>query len=306
MNRSFNIDFVGKRRLALVFSLSMLALSVISLFIGGLNLGIDFTGGTSVELAYKEAALLEEVRGNLEESEFAGAKVQTIGSANSILLRLPAVEDTTEIDLDQRVLQILPDAEIRLIDFVGPQVSEELAENGLLALIYALGGILVYVMIRFAFKFAIGSVVAIIHDVLLVVGFFAVTQMEFDLTVLAAILAVIGYSLNDTIVVYDRIRENFRRYRKEESTSQVINRSLNQTLSRTLVTSGTTLIVVTSLYIFGGSMIHGFAVALAVGIVIGTYSSIYVASSALIALKVSRLDLLPDQKENSASEQGSV
>jgi len=298
MGQRFNIDFVGKRRTAIISSLMMVAIALLSLVFSGLNLGIDFTGGTSVEIAYDREISLEEVRVGIEQSEFSGASVQTIGSANSILLRLPPIENTTDVDLDERVVQLLPGSEIRLIDYVGPQVSQELAEDGFLALIYALGGILIYVMIRFTFKFAVGAIIAIVHDVLLTIGFFSVTWMEFDLTVLAAILAVIGYSLNDTIVVYDRIRENFRRLKKEEKPTSVINASLNQTLSRTLVTSGTTLIVIFCLYAFGGEMIRGFAVALAVGIMIGTYSSVYVASSALISLKVSRQDLLTVQKEN--------
>tara|TARA_Y100001935_G_C17215634_1_gene462433 strand:- start:354 stop:1010 length:657 start_codon:yes stop_codon:yes gene_type:complete len=203
----------------------------------------------------------------------------------------------TSVALNERVHELLPGSEIRLVDFVGPQVSQELAEDGLLALIYALGGILIYVMVRFTFKFAVGAIAAIVHDVLVTVGFFSILGLEFDLTVLAAILAVIGYSLNDTIVVYDRIRENFRRLKKDEDADLVINGSLNQTLSRTLVTSGTTLAVVVCLYIFGGEMIRGFSIALAVGILIGTYSSIYIASSALITLQVSRQDLLSDSRE---------
>jgi len=305
--KQYHIDFVGKRKIAVIFSLFMVGVAIISLVSKGLNLGIDFTGGTSVEIAYDKVISLEEVRAGLQQSEFSGASVQRIGSANSVLLRLPRVENTNNVALDQRVTQLLPGSEIRLIDFVGPQVSRELAEDGLLALIYALGGILIYVMIRFTFKFAVGSIVAIVHDVLLTIGFFSVTRMEFDLTILAAILAVIGYSLNDTIVVYDRIRESFRRLKKDDSSLSVINKSLNQTLSRTLVTSGTTLLVVFCLYFFGGEMIRGFSVALAVGILIGTYSSIYVASSALITLKVSRQDLLSESKsENSVVDSDSL
>ena len=291
------LDFVGKRRLAISVSFLLLFSAVLSLSFGGLNLGIDFTGGTAVELAYDDAVSLEQVRASLKNSEYDGALVQTIGSSNSILLRLPPLENMTSVALNERVNELLPGSEIRLVDFVGPQVSQELAEDGLLALIYALGGILIYVMIRFTFKFAVGAIAAIVHDVLVRVGFFSILSLEFDLTVLAAILAVIGYSLNDTIVVYDRIRENFRRLKKDEDADIVINGSLNQTLSRTLVTSGTTLAVVVCLYIFGGEMIRGFSIALAVGILIGTYSSIYIASSALITMQVSRQDLLSDSRE---------
>ena len=296
-------DFVGKRKLANFVSVFLLVSAVISLLFSGLNLGIDFTGGTAVELAYEDAISLEDVRASLKNSEYEGASVQTIGSANSILLRLPPLENMTSVALNERVHELLPGSEIRLVDFVGPQVSQELAEDGLLALIYALGGILIYVMVRFTFKFAVGAIAAIVHDVLVTVGFFSILGLEFDLTVLAAILAVIGYSLNDTIVVYDRIRENFRRLKKDEDADLVINGSLNQTLSRTLVTSGTTLAVVVCLYIFGGEMIRGFSIALAVGILIGTYSSIYIASSALITMQVSRQDLLSDSREEKSMKE---
>ena len=194
-------DFVGKRKLANLVSVFLLVSAVISLLFSGLNLGIDFTGGTAVELAYEDAISLEDVRASLKNSEYEGASVQTIGSANSILLRLPPLENMTSVALNERVHELLPGSEIRLVDFVGPQVSQELAEDGLLALIYALGGILIYVMVRFTFKFAVGAIAAIVHDVLVTVGFFSILGLEFDLTVLAAILAVIGYSLNDTIVV---------------------------------------------------------------------------------------------------------
>ena len=300
MNGKRQFDFVGKRKLANFASLIAVTFAIISLSLVGLNLGIDFTGGIAVELAYEDAVSLEEVRDSLESSEYAGASVQTIGSVNSILLRLPPLESMTSVALNERVTELLPGSEIRLVDYVGPQVSQELAEDGLLALIYALGGILIYVMARFTFKFAVGAIAAIVHDVLLTVGFFSISRLEFDLTVLAAILAVIGYSLNDTIVVYDRIRENFRRLKKDEEAGSVINGSLNQTLSRTLVTSGTTLAVVLCLYILGGEMIRGFSIALAVGILVGTYSSIYIASSALIAMQVSRQDLLSESREEKA------
>lgn len=300
MNGKRQFDFVGKRKLANFVSFVAVTFAIISLSLVGLNLGIDFTGGIAVELAYEDAVSLEEVRDSLESSEYAGASVQTIGSVNSILLRLPPLESMTSVALNERVTELLPGSEIRLVDYVGPQVSQELAEDGLLALIYALGGILIYVMARFTFKFAVGAIAAIVHDVLLTVGFFSISRLEFDLTVLAAILAVIGYSLNDTIVVYDRIRENFRRLKKDEEAGSVINGSLNQTLSRTLVTSGTTLAVVLCLYILGGEMIRGFSIALAVGILVGTYSSIYIASSALIAMQVSRQDLLSESREEKA------
>ena len=219
-----------------------------------------------------------------------------------MLVRLVASEELATDDVSTRILDLLPDAEMRRIEFGGPQVGEELTEDGALAMLYALGGILVYVMLRFTFKFSLGAIAALIHDVLVVLGFFAATQMEFDLPVLAALLAVIGYSLNDTIVVFDRIRENFRRIRKSPA-QEVINRSLNQTLSRTLVTSLTTLLVLLALFFLGGELIHAFATALIVGVVIGTYSSIFVASAAALALGVARIDLMPVQKEGATVDE---
>ncbi len=296
-----NFDFMGKTRIAVILTTLLTVAAVVELAREGLNLGIDFTGGTLVELGYREAADVGAIRAALGGSEFSGASVQYFGSRQDVLVRLPPAGEASTSDLSARILALLPDAEMRRIEFVGPQVGEELTENGLLALLYALGGILIYVMVRFTLKFSLGAIVATIHDVMITVGFFAVTGMEFDLTVLAAVLAVIGYSLNDTIVVFDRIRENFRRFRKDDPTT-VINKSLNQTLSRTLMTSGTTLIVVVALFAFGGELIHGFATALMVGVLVGTYSSIWVASAMLIALGVNKVDLMPVQKEGATAE----
>ena len=262
----------------------------------GLNLGIDFTGGTLVELGYDEAADLDQIRQSLAQSEFGDAVVQHFGSSTDVLVRLASSQDVAAAAMSERVLEILPDAEMRRIEFVGPQVGEELTEDGALAMLYALAGILLYVMLRFAFKFSLGAIAALVHDVLVVLGFFAVSQMEFDLPVLAALLAVIGYSLNDTIVVFDRIRENFRRVRKG-TPLEIINRSLNETLLRTLMTSFTTLLVLFALFVLGGELIHAFAAALIVGVLIGTYSSIYVASTTALALGVSKIDLQLVQKE---------
>ena len=290
------IDFMARSRHTLILSLFLLAVSIVSLSTRGLNLGIDFTGGTLVELGFEGVAKLESIRTKLGTSEFAGANVQQFGSNSEILIRLPPTRTTDSADLSSRIVSIFPAAEMRRIEFVGPQVGQELTEGGLLALVYAFGGILVYVMLRFTLKFSVGAVVATIHDVIITMGFFSLTGFEFDLTVLAAVLAVIGYSLNDTIVVFDRIRENFRRLR-ETSAIETINRSLNETLSRTLVTSGTTLIVVVSLLILGGELISGFATALLVGVFVGTYSSIYVASNALVIFGVNKADLMPVKKE---------
>ena len=290
------INFMARSRHTLFLSLFLLIISVFSLSTRGLNLGIDFTGGTLVELGFEGGAELESVRTKLGMSEFAGANVQKFGGNSEILIRLPPTRTADSSELSNRIVAIFPTAEMRRIEFVGPQVGQELTEGGLLALIYAFGGILVYVMLRFTLKFSVGAVVATIHDVIITMGFFSLTGFEFDLTVLAAVLAVIGYSLNDTIVVFDRIRENFRRLRKT-SAIETINRSLNETLSRTLVTSGTTLIVVVSLLLLGGELISGFATALLVGVFVGTYSSIYVASNALVILGVNKIDLMPVKKD---------
>ena len=298
----FNINFMGHRHLAVLFSAFLLVGSTAMLAVNGLKLGIDFTGGTLVELGYATPPDLDGIRATLEASEFGDAVVQYFGSPKDVLVRLGVSEELATDDVSTRVLDLLPDAEMRRIEFVGPQVGEELTEDGALAMLYALGGILMYVMLRFTFKFSLGAIAALIHDVLVVLGFFAVTQMDFDLPVLAALLAVIGYSLNDTIVVFDRIRENFRRIRKSTA-QEVINRSLNQTFLRTLITSLTTLLVLVALFFLGGELIHAFATALIVGVVIGTYSSIFVASAAALALGVSRIDLMPVQKEGATVDE---
>ena len=294
--REFNFDFMGRARLAVVVSLILILGSISSLALQGLNFGIDFTGGTLVELGYEEPADLGAIRLKLGDTEYSGASVQHFGSSRDVLVRLPAVDDASTSDVSGRVIELLPSAEMRRVEFVGPQVGEELTEDGLLALLYALGGILIYVMVRFTRNFAFGAIVAVAHDVVITIGVFSVIGLEFDLTVLAAVLAVIGYSLNDTIVVFDRVRENFRRLRRQ-SPREIVNRSLNQTLSRTLVTSGTTLIVVVTLFVLGGELIRGFATALMIGVVVGTYSSMYVASTTLLALGVDKSDLMPVQKE---------
>lgn len=300
-NKPTNIDFMHKRLLALVFSTSLIAISIVSLGVQGLNFGIDFTGGTVIELGYEQTAELEQVRGQLDSAGFKDAIVQHFGTNRDVLVRLSPRKDVSNADLSNKVIDALRTGsdikvDLRRVEFVGPQVGDELTENGGLAMLYALIGILIYVALRFEYRFAIGSVAALIHDVIITIGFFSMLQFEFDLTVLAAVLAVIGYSLNDTIVVFDRIRENFRRMRKGTSI-EVINNSLNQTLSRTLMTSVTTLLVLTALFVFGGEIIHSFATALIVGVLIGTYSSIYVASPVVLALGVSKADLMPVKKE---------
>jgi preprotein translocase subunit SecF len=299
LNESLNIDFLGKRNIAWVVSAILIVISIASLSMRGLNLGIDFTGGTLVEVGYQQAAELEPIRAALKNASFEDAIVQHFGTAKDVLIRLPAENSVNAAELSNKVLDALePTGELsmRRVEFVGPQVGEELRDDGGLAVLYALFGILIYVALRFEYRFSLGSVAALIHDVVITLGFFSVTQASFDLTVLAAVLAVIGYSLNDTIVVFDRIRENFRRMRKW-TPEQVINGSINQTLSRTLVTSLTTLLVLLALFFIGGEVIHSFALALIVGVVVGTYSSIYIASSMLIVLNVTSEDLIPDEKE---------
>ena len=299
-NRIPEIDFLGRRRAALYLSAVLLAVSIVSLGVRGLNFGIDFTGGTLIEVGYAEPAELDPIRSALARAGFEEAAVQHFGTVRDVLVRIAPREGLTRAELSTQVLRVLQEGEetvdLRRVEFVGPQVGEELTEDGGLAMLIALFGILVYVWLRFEYRFALGAIAALVHDVLLTLGFFSVLGLEFDLTVLAAALAVIGYSLNDTIVVFDRVRENFRRVRRG-STEEVMNRSLNQTLSRTLMTSLTTLLVLIALFVLGGELIHGFATALIVGVIIGTYSSIYVASVSALALGVSRTDLLPVKKE---------
>lgn len=290
--------FMYHRKLAAMTSVVLIGLAVLAILLKGLNLGIEFTGGTLVEVGYPEPVDLPALRQVIDDGGFEGAVVQHFGSAREVMIRLPTAEDAAA--LSNRLLDVLrsadPEAELRRIEFIGPQVGEELAQDGILALIYALGGILVYVWVRFEQRFAAGSVVALVHDLVLVLGLIAVFEISFDLSVVAALLAVVGYSLNDTIVVFDRIRENFIRMRKG-TTLEVVDRSINQTLSRTLITSLTTLLVVVTLLAIGGSMIAGFAFTLLAGVVVGTYSSIFVASATTVALGVSRTDLQPPEKE---------
>ena len=290
------IDFVGKRTYAIVVSLMLMAVSIFSISTQGLKLGIDFTGGTLIEVGYHEGVDLSVVRNTLDEANFKSANVQYFGSTKEILIRLKP-QDISNAKLSGKIIRLLgDDVDIRRVEFVGPKVGEELTNDGGLAMLYALIGILIYVAVRFEYRFALGSISALIHDVIITLGVFSLLQLEFDLTVLAAILAVIGYSLNDTIVVFDRIRENFLSTRHVDP-AKIINGALNQTLSRTIMTSLTTMLVLFSLFFLGGEIIHSFALALLIGVVVGTYSSIYVASSMILALGISKEDLLPSEKE---------
>ena len=307
LSDKLKIDFMGKRRLAIILSAVILAISLAALISKGLNFGIDFTGGTLIEVGYPESVELEPIRTALADAGFDSAQVQHFGSSREVLVRIAPQADKESAQLSEEAIaglrQLNAAVEMRRIEFVGPQVGEELTEQGALAMIYALIGILIYIMVRFQWRFAPGAVIALVHDVLIIIGIFALFQFDFDLTVLAALLAVIGYSLNDTIVVFDRIRENFRKMRKG-TPLDIINTSLNQTISRTLMTSITTLLVLISLFVFGGEVIHSFALALILGVVVGTYSSIYVASSATLALGVTKADLMPakvEEKEGDGS-----
>ncbi len=297
---TLSINFMGQRKPALLISVLLIVISIGSLVSQGLNFGIDFTRGTIVEVGYPQAVELNKVREALAGSKFKGAVVQYFGTASDILIRVPPTEALNSADISSQILEFLQQdgqqAEMRRVEFVGPQVGDELTEDGGLAMVYALMCILVYVALRFQLRFSAGAIVALIHDVVITLGVFSVVRIEFDLSVLAAVLAVIGYSLNDTIVVFDRIRENFHRMRKAEPID-VINTSLNQTLSRTLMTSLTTLLVLAALFFLGGEIIHSFATALIIGVVIGTYSSLYVASPVTLVLGVSHRDLMPVEKE---------
>nr|WP_087106866.1 protein translocase subunit SecF [Parendozoicomonas haliclonae] len=298
------INFMKYRTLATVFSVVLLLGSIGSLFVNGINFGLDFTGGTLVELSYEEAASVPEIRNQLEQLGHTDAVAQEFGSASDVLIRIPGAE--ADVNLGSRVAKQLDDLydgdiTVKRVEFVGPQVGEQLRDQGGLGMMLALALVMLYIAFRFQYKFSIGAVVALAHDAIVVLGLFSLLGLQFDLTVLAAILAVIGYSLNDTIIVYDRVRENFRKVRRG-TPEDIINISLSQTLGRTLATSGTTMMVLFSLFFLGGETIHGFSTALLVGVGIGTYSSIYIASNMLLYLNVTREDLIPPPKEEDADE----
>ena len=301
------VAFMRYRKVALIFSILLMAASVVSLATNKLNFGLDFTGGTLIEVGFEKTADLNKIRAIMETNGFDDAVVKFYGSSRDVVIRLATREGVKAEMLGNQVLDILQSGtgetiDMRRIEFVGASVGDELAEQGGLAMLTALICILVYVAFRFEWRFALGSVIALFHDVLLTLGLFSVLQLEFDLTVLAAILAVIGYSLNDTIVVSDRIRENFRKVR-EGNPEEVINISLTQTLSRTIITSITTLLVLAALFFKGGALIHGFATALLLGVFVGTYSSVYVASSVALALGISKEDLMPEVIEKEGADQ---
>lgn len=324
LKKDLKIDFLGHRRNAAVLSTVLIIAGFVSIFIQGINWGLDFTGGTLVEVRYGEQVSVDDVRQQLANGGIQDTTVQYFGTSRDVMIRLPSKNvEGTAAELSTRIVEALRGpygetltestagglqncqrtnnsigecfVQMRRVEFVGPKVGEELTEQGGLAMLYALIGILIYVAWRFEWRFAVGSVVALVHDVFITVGMFSIFQIEFTLAVLAAVLAVIGYSLNDTIVVFDRIRENFRR--SQQGTSiEIMNRSINQTLRRTILTSFTTLLVVLTLLFFGGEVIRGFSFALLIGVLVGTYSSIFIASPAVIALKITREDMVITQE----------
>lgn len=292
------IPFMAQRKIAAVFSILLIIASLSSLAVRGLNYGLDFTGGTLVEVGYSEAVPLNDIRAILEQNNYANAVVVNFGSDTDVLVRLSqGYSDKLGNEVVQTLQQDFEGTiELRRVEFVGPQVGEELREQSGLAMLLALAVVMVYVAMRFQFKFSVGAVTALAHDVIITLGLFSFFHWDFDLTVLAAVLAVIGYSLNDTIVVSDRIRENFRKVRKSDAIN-IIDISLTETLARTLVTSLTTLLVLAALSVFGGELIHGFAIALIIGVGVGTYSSIYVAANVLLLMKICKEDLIVPEKE---------
>jgi len=313
-----DIDFMSprKRRITATVSAVLLIVAVLSLAINRLELGLDFSAGTLIEVGYPEAVNPEDVRQQLVAAGYPEVVVVTFGSDRDVLVRLPAPEEEDEqaasaaVNLGDDVLQVLRETggagvEMRRSEYVGPKIGAELAERGGLALLVALGIVMLYVGARFQYKFAIGAVFALMHDVLIVIGIVSLFRLTFDLTVLAAMLAVIGYSLNDTIVVFDRARENFRTMRTGDP-EVILNTTLNQVLSRTVVTSFTTLLALFSMLIMGGEAIKGFAIALIVGVVVGTYTSLHISCNFLMYLKIAKEDLMVPVKEGSEDDSGSV
>jgi preprotein translocase subunit SecF len=291
-----HIHFMRVRKAAMIFSCVLFVISILSLSIRGLNFGLDFTGGLELEVRYEQAADLNQIRQQLNAAGFHEQQVKTYGSTNDVMITLPLKDDTQQQKVRDVVSQVLTGGQIQQVSFIGPQVGKELASKGALAMIISMILILGYIAWRFEYRLAISAVLALIHDPMIILGVFSLFQIEFDLISLAAVLTVIGYSLNDTIVVFDRVRENFRKMR-EGTSLEIMDVSINQTLSRTIMTSGLTLLAVLSLLIFGGPTLFGFALALLIGIVVGTYSSIYIAGALAVQMGLSRADFLPKPKE---------
>jgi preprotein translocase subunit SecF len=298
-----NINFIGNRNIALIFSSILTLVSIVSLATRGLQMGIDFTGGTLIEIGYEKPADLTVLRHTLETSGFDDATVQNFGTAKDVLIHLKPHAEVSNVELSHKVMEAInkntkEPATIHRVEFVGPQVGDDLAQDGFLALLYSTFGILIYIAVRFEWKFSTGAIIATVHDVVVTLGVFSVLGLEFDLTVLAAVLTLIGYSLNDTIVVYDRIREHFLQMRNK-TVEEMMNEAVNITLSRTIMTSLTVFLVLVSLFLLGGEALHNFSIVLLFGVVFGTYSSIFIASPVALLLGVCPEDLIPPAKEGS-------
>lgn len=307
MTSTRKVDFLSKRKLAFIFSGTLFVISLISFAVKGLDLGIDFTGGSVYELHYNQSVDLDKMRSTLEQQGFSDANLQNFGSAADVLIRLKPVDGLSQKELTEKVLNVANSSqpqtgEIRRVEFVGPQVGDELLNDGGLALLFSLIGVMVYVATRFEWKLSVGAIAALFHDTIITMGFFSVFGWEFDMTVLSAILALIGYSINDTIVVYDRIRETVRSSRIKESIHEIVNNALNDTLSRTILTSLTVFLTLLALAFLGGKTIHGFAIAMLIGVVKGTYSSIYIASSLALSFGLNRQDLMPPEQDDTVDQ----
>ncbi|MFI4918813.1 MAG: protein translocase subunit SecF [Legionellales bacterium] len=295
-NPNSKVDFMGARRWTAMFSVLIFVISITALLVNGLKWGLDFTGGTQIEVSYSNAADLQLIRESLSKVGFNEAQVVSYGTSKDVLISIAPRGDVEQSLLVDKVMLALPGAMKQRVDFVGPQVGQELATKGALAILVSLLATMIYIALRFEYRLAVSSAVALIHDPVLILGVFALFGIEFDLKALAGLLAVIGYSLNDTIVVFDRVRENFIKVRRTNSID-IMNISINQTLSRTIMTSTLTLFVVVALFVYGGETIHGFSLALIIGIVIGTYSSIYVAGALAVAMGLDRKDFMPNQRK---------
>ena len=295
-NPNSNVDFMGARKWTALLSILIFLVSIAALFVNGLKWGLDFTGGTQIQIAYPEAANLVKVRERLYQAGFKEAQVVSYGTSKDVLISIAPRNNLHQGVQVEQVMEALPGAIKQGVEFVGPQVGKELATKGALAIIISLLATGLYIAMRFEYRLAFSSAIALIHDPVLILGIFAMFHIEFNLTALAGLLAVIGYSLNDTIVVFDRVRENFIKIRRGTSI-EIMNTSINQTLSRTIMTSVLTLFVVVSLFVYGGESIHGFALALIIGIIVGTYSSIYVAGALAVVMGLDRKDFLPNQRK---------
>jgi preprotein translocase subunit SecF len=300
-----HINFLGARKPAMIMSVVVLLAAVASLYVHGLNFGVDFTGGVTVQVEYAKSVDLKQVRSDLAAAGFENAVAQNYGTPQDVLIRLQTAQGESDKDAGNKVLAALqktePTVKLQQVNFVGPEVGKDLATKGALAFVITLVAILIYIILRFEWRLAVGAVAATLHDVVFVVGFFSLLHIEFDLNVLASVLAVMGYSVNDTVVVFDRIREDFRKVRKG-TPIEIMNLAINETLSRTIMTSGVTLLVVIALLLLGGPILHGFSLALFVGIIVGTYSSIYIASATALLLGVSKSDLIPVQRDKAVDD----